>query len=288
MVGFQPYSRKSLGHRALCVVAGGLLIGLSGCRLGEPSYQVGALPPDLEVVQLPGVSTLSLRLAGPITTFDSVIVSAHSPTQMPQPKQVTLSAAEFDRRQAAGEPILEQLPAAPDMVVRAFLRGPNEQLLASGELPGTIFGRCGNSVIVPVAARVSPPQLLRATDGVKVSDNVVIKGIGIDVATGLPRAMPGIGRVEIELTGPAYGNGQEVAQVASFPAPLVHEYTWRPANASKTYDPARLGAGSEPRPFTLVTKAFDSFGNPVGQTRLDVSIIGTAFVDVGFDPGTNP
>lgn len=256
------------------------VLALAACKQ-SPMPGAGLAPPIAEVTQLPGLSRLHLRLAH-APAYHSLMLVVHAPSKMKAPRVETLSAAEVDRRTRAKEPLIDQLPRAADTTVRAYIRAVDESLLAAGEAANVTIGKGDNTVaLAPVAA--SGPRLLGASDGVDVSDAVVIKGITVEATTGLPNGLPGIARVDLEIAGPAYADGREAATVASFQAPQIQQYAWRPAHASLQYLPARLGAGQHERPFTLTAKAIDPFGNVVGKTRLALSIVGTAFVDVGFD-----
>lgn len=257
---------------------------LGGCKLSA-APGAGAAAPMLELTRLPGLSRLHLELAT-APAFASLLVTAYSASTMKTPRVESLSADELARRRQAGEPVMDHLPRAGDMVVRAYLRGPDAVLLAAGEVAGVAIGKGDNRLGLGLRP-AETPRLLAGSDGVDVSDGVVIKGITVVASTGLPDGLPGVARVDLALGGPAYGDGREVVEVATFQAPAIRQYAWRPAAASKNFLPERLGHQTEQLPFTLTAKAFDEFGNMVGQTHLPLAIVGTAFVDVGFDPGTD-
>jgi hypothetical protein len=237
--------------------------------------------PIAEVTKLRGLSRLHLAVDH-APAYHSLMLVVHSPSKLAVPHVETLAASEVKRRTEAHEPLVDQLPRAPDASVRAYWRGIDETLLAAGEATRVAIGK-GDTTVSLTPTSTAAPRLLAASDGVDVSDSVVIKGISVEATTGLPNGLPGVARVDLEIVGPAYADGRATATVATFPAPRIQEYAWRPANASLQYEPALLGAGATQRPFTLMAKAIDPFGHVVGMTRLPLAIVGTAFVDVGFD-----
>jgi hypothetical protein len=260
-----------------------------GCKLKDGVAGVAA--PRFLLKTLPGTS--SLRDDGSVAgvsagNYATVLLTAHVPAGMAEPQVVILTSAEVARRLAAGLPLLTYLPDRQDLVIRAYWRDEAETLLASAEVQGVRLTKGGNALPPLAVIRVGASPAPLADDTVNlVDDGVVLKGSAVELASGLADAMPGVSRIDVSLAGPAYGDGQEQALVASYAAPKLASYFWSPGSATLAYDPTKLASDGATR-FTVTVTAIDPFGQAVGKTRLALAAVAPAFVDVGFDPADDP
>jgi hypothetical protein len=180
------------------------------------------------------------------------------------------------------------MPPSTDVAVRVYLMAEDGRLVGSGVVEHATIRPGPNNLDVAIAANTQPPFLVGASDSINVSDNVIVKGATLAVSTGVLKEAPGVARVEVEVTGDAYGDGKLTAQLASLTPPALDQFQWRPLNPSGTYDPEKLAANKDKAPFSLVTRAFDPFDHLVGTASLKLDVIGTAYVDVGVEPGAAP
>jgi hypothetical protein len=229
-----------------------------------------------------GVSE-ALGPPGRVPGFTSLMVQAHSPTRLPEPRTVVLTAAQFDERGQSLVPVLTRIPAAEDLSVRVYLRDAEGKLMGSGERDGLSFKRGTNELDMEVVPNTVVPELIRSSDNINVADGVIVKGATLELKSGIVDALPGVSRVEIEVDGPAYAGGAEKALIATLDAPNLETYSWKPVNSSENYAPAKLVASTTQSPFNLTTRAIDPFGGVVATAKLPLQLVGTAFVSVDVD-----
>ncbi|MDB5096752.1 MAG: hypothetical protein JWM80_1173 [Cyanobacteria bacterium RYN_339] len=288
--------------------AGGLVFAaclLAGCRLGGGTpISVDTLHTPSGFLQLQSTSGLSLvanfgtlavhliqpadpndanSLPAPLPAFAQVYVTAASSSVADAVITNSLAADQIDARGRSALPILSRLPPSSDFTVRIYLTDKDGRIVASGEVDHTAIRPGSNNLDIPMIADAQAPFLIGASDSINVSDNVIVKGATLAVSTGVTKAAPGVARVEVQITGEAYGDGKEVAQVASLTAPALDQFQWRPVNPSGEFVPTKLVAGNTKAGFMLTSRAYDPFDHLVGTGLLKLSVIGTASVDVGVD-----
>jgi hypothetical protein len=196
-----------------------------------------------------------------------------------------LTAEDFDPRTGALLRPLD-LPSGTVRDLAIFLRDGNGKLVGSAYQKGVKAD--GAPPKLEITWNREIPQLLGAADGLKVSDGIVIKLTTLNLQTGMANAQPGVDHVDVELSGEAYGDGQEVAAIGSFKAPQLLAYTWSPGKPAGSFLPDKLHDGDEPRGFTLTSKTYSVDGRLVGEDRLKLAVVGTAAVSVNFAPPAGP
>lgn len=221
-----------------------------------------------------------MSLGSPDPALGSLLVTAILPGNTLKPFSTVLSAEDLATRVRDKAPLLDRVPAGFNTRVVAAARDEDGVLLASGEVRSVRLLQGDNEASLSFV-KATTPALLEASGGVNVSDGVVIKGVTLQVATGLSLEMPGLARAEVFVSGPAYGNGEERARVTSLRPAELRNYAWNPGAPSEGYDPEKLKAGAQKTPFTLTTVAYAPGGQTLGETRLTLAVIGQA--QVGFD-----
>lgn len=176
-----------------------------------------------------------------------------------------------------------KIPSYRDLEFRAYLLDGYGRLLGSGVKTNIDWNSAKKEIPIDILPNPEKARLLGTESVVNVADGLVIKGIELEVATGVPDDCPGVSAVRITISGPAYANGADVAEIASFKAPQLRSYFWKPSNASGSYDPNKLVAsGDQPTAFTLKTTVYDTFGREVAYDTLDLSYVDGATVNIGL------
>jgi hypothetical protein len=224
-------------------------------------------------------------LPAPLPKFSQVYVTAAGSDVADAVVTATLDGTTIDARGRSAEPVLSRLQPSSDVTVRVYLITADGRLAASGIVEHTVVRPGLNNLDIPMTIGGQSPFLIGASNNINVSDGVIVKGATVAVSTGFAQGAPGVNRLEVELTGEAYGDGKEAALIAALTPPDLSQYEWRPSNPSGEYDPAKLASQSDKKPVTLVSKAYDPFDHLVGSTSLAVTVVGAAYVDVGVDQG---
>jgi hypothetical protein len=195
-------------------------------------------------------------------------------------ESIKLSADAFDPGWLSKAAVTQRTDYRGGMAV--FLRNLEGELVGSGVQLG---GPVGAEMSVEITPNTARATVTRSLDGNNVADTVVIRATPLEMASGYLDNLPGVERVQIEVHGPAYGDGREVAILGTLKAPNLSTYQWQPSVASGTYVPAKLAEPGTPLPFFLTTRAFDTEGHEVGVTSAKIAIVGTATVTIGVDEG---
>lgn len=298
--------RRRLGQ------AGGFLFAaclLAGCKFGAGSpVSINGLRSPSGFLQLQSTSglsltanfgTLAVHLVQPATSADPA--AGGLPAPLPKFSQLYITAAgtdvaapivtatldsnAVDARGRSADPVLSRLQPSSDVTVRVYLITADGRLAASGVVEHTAVRPGLNNLDIPMTLGVQSPFLIGASDNINVSDGVIVKGATVAISTGFAKEAPGVNRLDVELTGEAYGDGKEAALIAALTPPNLGQYEWRPSNPSGEYDPPKLATEGEKKTVSLVSKAYDPFDHLVGTTTLGVTVIGAAYVDVGVDQG---
>lgn len=238
-----------------------------------------------------------------IMAFTNAEVTAFSPSRMAEPAAAQLTPEQFEQgvelttpgayalaALQAGEtrtltPPFSKLPSYRDLEFRAYLLDDGGRLMGCGVKTNIDWEAAKKEIPIDILPNLERARLIGSTSSVNVSDGVVIKGIELQLGTGVMNAAPGVSAVRVEIYGPAYGDGVEVAELATFKAPELSTYFWKPSNASGTYDPTKLVSNVEPKPFYLKTSVLDTFGRVVATDLLELKYIEGATLNIGIGSG---
>jgi hypothetical protein len=191
---------------------------------------------------------------------------------------ITMSADTFDAEGLGRIALTNQSTLGAGVAL--FLRDADGRLVASGLQPASATG---SEVPVTVVKNAAVAAVTRSLDDNNVADGVVIRATPLEMSSGYVDNLPGVDHVDIEVSGPAYGDGHEVAKLGVLRAPDLATYQWQPSVASGTYSPDKLAEPGTPLPFYLTTRAFDPQGHEVGVTTVKIAIVGTATITIGVD-----
>jgi hypothetical protein len=211
----------------------------------------------------------------------SVAMTTLLPDGATAPMMAMLGSSQFGEDHTTKKPAFSKF-WAPKGTVSVYLQDADGGLMGSGVKSGVPLTTGDNKVPVPVTPNKEKLALLSATDDVKVSDGTFVPGITIEVGTGFADDLPGLSRVEVELSGPGYGDGTEIASLRTFTGAGHSTFSWRPSAPSGSYDPDKLATGNEARALTMVSRAYDGFGNLVGTNKLALHVLGAATIEVGM------
>ncbi|MDB5099429.1 MAG: hypothetical protein JWM80_3850 [Cyanobacteria bacterium RYN_339] len=201
------------------------------------------------------------------------------------PTEIPLTTDDFDPK--SGQ-LLRSLALAPGALrdISIFLRDGNGKLVGSAYKKGV--AATSGAPDVQITWNREIPQIVGAQDGLKVSDGIVIKLATLDLQSGMADGQPGVDHVDVEVSGEAYGDGTASGTIGTFKAPSLLAYSWSPGKPSGTFLPDLLRDGNKAIPFVLTTKTYSVDGRLVGVDRLRLAMIGTASVNVDFQPPTGP
>jgi hypothetical protein len=222
-----------------------------------------------------GLKRVQVRLKPPVNQHLPPFVNAQTSVNG---ETTTISADNFDAEWLSKVSVTSR----PDLTggVAVFLRDAEGRLVGSAVQPTAAVGA---EIPLEIVLNKAEASILRSLDNNNIDDGVVIRATPLEMASGYMDGQPGVARVEIEVSGPAYGDGQETAKLGTLKGPAIATYQWQPGVASGTFDPAKLAEPGTPLPFYLTTRAFDAEGREVGVTKVKIAIIGTATVTVGVN-----
>lgn len=228
----------------------------------------------------------NLAPPGHIPTFSKAYLTVSAPGVLDAPMKGSFPSTDLDDASRSKTAAISRLPELANGTLRVYLTGTKGELVGAGVVDGVSIHRGTNTVDVPITPNDSQPELLGASDSINVSDNVIVKGAKLTLKSGFAQATPGVSRVEIEISGAAYGDGTEQALIASLEAPSLDDYEWLPINSSSNYVASKLVTSDKRNPFRITSRAIDPYGTVVAHTDLALSVVGTAYVDVNVDNGS--
>jgi hypothetical protein len=180
------------------------------------------------------------------------------------------------------------LRPATDYTSRLFLRNnagavATNRLGASVANTGVTIQAGANNVdfTADVNENEATYNLSTSTFANNVSDGGIVKGDTVTFNTGMVNSQPGVARLEVQVSGAAYGGGSSVIKNITTPASFA-SFTWatgaNSAGAGETYLAATLSApatGTAGTAGRIDIIAYNSNAQEVGRAAFNITVFGT-------------